>query len=63
MGNVGERSSVNENGSSFESLHDVGFDSVLHQDGERSSASNVVASNGFSLGRFTDDHSTETEVK
>lgn len=60
MSDVGERSRVNENGSSFEGLHNVGFDRVLHQDGEGTGTSDIVTSDRVSLCRFSDDHATET---
>lgn len=61
MGDVGERSGVDEDGSSLQSLHQVGLDGILHENGERSSNSDVVGGDGDSGLAGTDDHASETK--
>ena len=58
--NVGERTRVDKDGRALERLHDVGLDRVLHEDRERTRATNVVARDRFSRRRLSDDHASET---
>lgn len=43
---VGERTSMDKDGSALERLHEVGLDRVLHEDREGASATDVVAGDG-----------------
>lgn len=59
MRNVGERSRVDKDRSSLETLHQGRLDRVLHQDRERTRAANVVARDRFARPTLTDHHPAE----
>lgn len=60
MGNVGERSSVDKDGSTLECLHEGRLDGVLHQDGHGTGTSNVFGGDGITGLAGSDDHSTKS---
>lgn len=59
MGDVGERSGVDEDRGAFEGLHEVGLDGVFHQDGHGAGAANVIRRDGLALLAVGHDHPPE----
>lgn len=59
-GDVGEGSSVDEDGGTLKSLHQVGLDGILHQGSQGTTGTNIVASDGLTAARSSDDHAAET---
>ena len=49
MGNIGEGTRVDESRCAFQSLHQVGFDGVFHQYGQRAGYAQVFSGDGFAL--------------
>mmetsp|Transcript_18917 Transcript_18917/g.38852 ORF Transcript_18917/g.38852 Transcript_18917/m.38852 type:complete len:357 (-) Transcript_18917:784-1854(-) len=58
-GNVGEGSGVDQNGRSFDGLHERRHDGVLHQNRKGTATAQIVGRDGFSLARKPNDHRTE----
>ena len=60
MGDVGERPTVDERRIMFESLHQVGRDSVLQQHRHGSRSQHGLCPNRLAVAGKSDDHATET---
>jgi hypothetical protein len=60
VGDVGEWSSVDEDGRTLKRLHESGLDRVLHQDGERTGRTDVVAGDGLAGLGECNDHLAES---
>jgi hypothetical protein len=60
VGDVGERTGVDEDGGTFERLHDGRLDGVLHEDGESARATDVVGGDGLASLGGSDDHLAES---
>lgn len=61
VGNVGERSGVDEDRGSLERLHDRRLDGVLHENSESTGASDVVGSDGLTSLGSGNNHLTESD--
>ncbi len=60
VSDVGEWTSVNEDGSAFEGLHKSGLDSVLHENGHGTGTSDVLSGDWVTTAAGTNDHAAKS---